>query len=228
MKKILSILLSVSLLSFSTVVFAANTHKHTLTTQYTYLDNGKHSYQKQCSSCGKIISKSTQNHQPVNTNGTASSMNDKKHKMTYTCKYCGKQYTKELSHSFTTKVEKNGSDSTYHNVIKYCKQCGYNASTTKTKHTFNKGTCSKCGYQSTTQAYKAGGVCATYLGIGWNDNNIYKNCPKCGSYSAKVVKQQVIRKNQTVVGGKATIYHQHVQCDSCGKQYCNRCYAEKQ
>ena len=209
-------------------LIAASSHKHSLTTQYTYVDSGKHSYQKKCTTCGKITSKGTQPHQAANTNGTnASSKDSKKHTVSYTCKLCGKNYTKETSHTFSAKIEKNGNDGTYHNVVKYCKTCGYRGTTTKAKHVLSNGTCSKCGYQNSSKVYKAGGVCSTYLGKSWNDLNIYKNCPKCGSYSAKFVKLQTIKKNQAAAGGrKVTVYHQHVKCNSCGKQYCNRCYAK--
>lgn len=201
---------------------AANNHKHTYDTSYTYFDNNKHTVTKICTSCGKTYT-NKQSHSK-STLVDCQAIDSKKHNETYTCKYCGKRYTKSVSHSTTTKYENSGNKS-YHNVVKYCKKCGYKTSTSQASHNFSNGTCSRCKYQRTDKVYKETGVCSIYLGQSWKDLKLYKNCPNCGSYNTTNAKDVLIKKNVPIVGGgKVNIYHQRVKCSDCKKQYYNKCY----
>lgn len=238
MKKFLSVLLvMVMAASFSTSVFAEeyefDIHSEGIEElpEYSFdVNDWSLDEEMMCEhdDCAELYAASVhRTHSPVTTNVGAQNINDsKKHRVTYTCRVCYQQYTKDVNHSFKYRSEQKSGDNVYHNYVKYCSKCGYLPGVTKqVKHSYNKGVCRSCGYQNTAKVYKAGGECSIYLAKPFNDINIYSNCPGCGSYSTTWINNKQIRKNQPIAGGKRiTIYHQYVKCKACGKKYYNKCF----
>lgn len=234
MRKILSVVLSVIITStfFASAFAAEDNVSDSKLPEYSFDANGL-TVDESNINCGdesEIYAAAVhRQHYPLTTKVTPQNINDsKKHRVTYTCKVCYQQYTKDVSHNFRYRAEQNGNDNVYHNYVKYCSTCGYVAGVSrKIKHSFNKGTCRNCGYQNTAKVYKGSGECAAYLAKPLWDAHIYANCPSCGSYSATTIGKKSMRKNQPIAGGRRiTIYHQKARCNSCGKVYWNKCYHE--